>query len=138
PPAAGQVADVHPEGARRVIDVDVPVVAAAVDLDVADLLFAAVRGLPAGDVEQPQDRPGVVPLVAQGRLGPLDGLGGQLPVAVQPVRVAHHQDDAVLAVAGRQVAGLPGGQVVLGADVVLAGFDLLLGGGTAGRVAGGG
>src|SRR5262249_60999990 len=69
PAAAGQVADVHPVGARRVADVDVPVVAAAVDVDVADSPLGAAAGVAAGDVEQPEDRPGGVPFLAQGGLG---------------------------------------------------------------------
>src|SRR5205807_9596914 len=137
--AAGQVADVHPEGARRVVDVDVPVVAAAVDVDVADGLLGRAGRLVPAHVEQAQDRLGGVPLLAQRRLGPLDGVARQLPVAVQPVGVAHHHDDAVLAVAGREVLGDLRGQVAGGhADVVLAALDLLLGGGGAGGVAGGG
>ena len=81
-------------------------------------------GVVAADVEQAQDRLGAVPLLAEGGLGPLDGLAGQLPVGVQPVGIADHDDDAVLAVAGRQVLGHLGGQVLGGhADVVLAALD---------------
>src|SRR5262249_58972364 len=107
-PAPRQVADVHAEGARRVGNLDVPVVAAAVDVDVLDDRFGGAGCLLAGDVEQPQDRPGPVPVLPQGGLGPLDGLAGQLPVGVQPVRVADHDDDAVAAVAGGQVLGHAG------------------------------
>ena len=80
-----------------------------------------------------------VPFLAEGGLGPLDGLAGQFPVGVQPVGIADHDDDAVLAVAGRQVLGHLGGQV-LGrhADVVLAAFDLFFGGRRVGGIAGGG
>src|SRR5262249_43134732 len=117
--------------------VDVPVVAAAVDVDVAEGRFGGAGGVVAGDVEQPQDGLGGVPLLAQGRLRPLDGLTGQFPVGVPPVGVADHGDDAVLAVAGRQVAGDLGGQVPgRHAYIILTGFDLLLGGGGAGGVAG--
>ena len=102
-------------------DVDVPVVAAAVDVDVADDRFGGAGRVVAADVEQAQDRLGAVPVLAEGGLGPLDGLAGQFPVGVQPVGIADHDDDAVLAVAGGQVLGHLGGQVLGGhADVVLA------------------
>ncbi len=89
--------------------------------------FGRAGGVVAAHVEQAQDRLGRVPFLAEGGLGPLDGVPGQFPVAVQPVGVAHHDDDAVLAVAGRQVFGHLGGQV-LGrhADVELAALDALL------------
>ena len=84
----------------------------------------------AAHVEQAQDRLGAVPVLAEGGLGPLDGLAGQFPVGVQPVRIADHDDDAVLAVAGRQVLGHLGGQVRgRDADVELAALDLLFAGG---------
>ena len=139
PAAAGEIADVHAEGARRIADVDVPVVAAAVDVDVAEDRFGGAGRVVAADVEQAQDRLGGVPFLAQGGLGALDGVAGQLPVAVQPVRIAHHDDDAILAVAGRQILGHLGRQVARGnADVVLAALDLLLGGGSVRGIAGGG
>ena len=120
-------------------DVDVPVVAAAVDVDVAERRFGGAGGVVAADVEQAKDRLGAVPFLAEGGLGPLDGVARQFPVAVQPVRVADHDDDAVLAVAGRQVLGHLGGKV-LGrhAHVVLAAFDLFFRAGGAGGVARGG
>src|SRR5262249_13282241 len=137
PAAAGGAAEVHPERPRGGVDVDAPVVAAAVDLDVAGDPLRVGGRVVAGHVEKPKDRPGGVPLLTQGGLGPLDGLVRQLPVTVQPVRVADHADDAVLAVAGRQVAGDAAGQLAGGgADVELAALDLLFG--VAGGVAGGG
>ena len=46
---------------------------------------------------------------------------------MQPVRVAHHDDDAVAAVAAGQVLGHLGRQILGGdADLVLAAFDLFL------------
>src|SRR5262249_51052271 len=109
--AACQVADVHAVRARRVVDVDVPVVAAAGDVDVADRRFRGAGRVVTADVEEAQDGPGGVPLLPKRRLRALDGLAGQLPVGVQPVRVADHDDDAVLTVAGGQVLGNLGGQV---------------------------
>ena len=80
-----------------------------------------------------------MPFLTEGGFGALDGVPGQFPVSVQPVRVAHHDDDAVLAVAGRQVLGHLGGQVLGGdAHVKLAAFDLGFAGRGAGGVAGGG
>ena len=77
-------------------DVDVPVVDAAVDLDVADVPLGGGGRVLAGDVHQAEDRLGGVPLLAQGGLGPGQGGPAQLPVGVQPVRVADHGDDPVL------------------------------------------
>src|SRR5262249_46641495 len=136
---AREVADVHAEGARRALHVDVPVVAAAVDFDVAHNRFGRAGGVLAADVEQPEDRLGPVPSLGEGGLGPLDGQPGQFPVGVQPVRVADHDDNAVLAVAGWEVLGHLGGKVFgWDTDFVFATFDLLLGG-VAGRgIAGGG
>ena len=128
--AAGQVADVHPIRAGRIGDVDVPVVAAAVDLHVANDGLGRAGRFVAADIEQAEDGPGGVPFLSQGGLGPLHGLAGQLPVGVQPVGVADHDDHAILAVAGRKVLGDLGRQVAGGhANVVLAAFDLFLAGG---------
>src|SRR5579875_3791718 len=44
--ALGQIADVHAEGARWIGHIDVPVVAAAVDVDVADNRFTGAGGIP--------------------------------------------------------------------------------------------
>ena len=67
--AAREVADVDPERPGRVGDVDVPVVHAAVDLDVADVPLGGRGRVLAGDVHQPEDRPGGVPLLAERGLG---------------------------------------------------------------------
>ena len=137
--AAGQIADVDAVGAGRILHVDVPVVAAAVNVDVADDGLGGAGDVVAGDVEQAQDRLGPVPVLTEGGLGPLDALAGQFPVAVQPVGIAHHAHDAILAVTGGQIPGNLGGQILGGdADVVLAAFDLLFGGGGAVGIAGGG
>src|SRR5262249_14310319 len=62
-----------------------------------------------------------------------------LPVAVQPVGIAHHAHDTIFAVALGQVLGDLRGQVARrNADVVLAALDALLGGGAIGADVGGG
>jgi len=115
----------------------VPVVAAAVDLDVADGGFGGVRRVAARDVEDAEDRLGAVPFLPEGGLGALDRLTRDFPIGVEPIRIAHHTDDAVLAVAGRQIARNLGGEIACrDADVVFAAFDLLLGGGAIAGVAG--
>ena len=85
------------------------------------------------DVEQAKDRLGVVPFLAERGLGALNGVTGQLPVAVQPVRVADHGDDAILAVARGQIARRLVGKVARGhAHVELAAFHFLFRSGVAG------
>src|SRR5262249_56976395 len=91
---AGQVADVHAVGARRVGDVEVPVVAAAVDVDVADDGLGGAGSVVAADVEEAGDGPGAVPVLAEGRLGPLDGPAGPPPRTVAPRRVPGHDAHA--------------------------------------------
>src|SRR5262249_39482733 len=110
--------------------VDVPVVAAAVDVDVADHALGGAGDVLAGDVEDAQDGLGGVPVLAEGGLGAADGLARQPPVAGEPGGGAYHDHDAVPAVGRGQVARQLVGQVQRGADdVVLGDLDLLLGGG---------
>ena len=42
--------------------------------------FGGAGGAVAADVEQTQNRLGRVPFLAEGRLGALDGVAGQLPI----------------------------------------------------------
>ena len=60
-------------------DVDVPVVHAAVDLDVADVPLGGAGRVLAGHVHQAEDRPGGVPLLARGRPGPGPESTGSAP-----------------------------------------------------------
>ena len=78
-----------------ILDVDVPVVHPAVDVDVADAGPRRGRRAVLGDLEQSEDGPGAVPVLAHGRLGTLDAPGGQFPVGVQPVGIADHDDEPV-------------------------------------------
>src|SRR5439155_9681236 len=102
--AGGQVADVHTEGLGRIADIDVPVVAAAVDFDVAEDGLGGAGRVLATHIKQAENRLGRVPLLAERGFGAADGVPRQLPVGVQPIRIADHDDDAVFAIAGRQVA----------------------------------
>src|SRR5262249_13533283 len=80
--ALRQVADIDAIRAGRVLDLEVPTVAPAVDVDVADGGFRGRGRLVGTDVEQPQDRLGAVPVLPEGGLGPLDGLVRQFPIRV--------------------------------------------------------
>ena len=119
--AGGQVADLDLVALRRVLDVDVPVVHAAVDFDVANQLAGGGRGAVAADLVEPEDGMGFVPMLAHGRPGPVDPPPAEFPIGVQPVGIADHDDQPVLAVAVCLVEAV-GGQVLglgqLGLDLV--------------------
>src|SRR5207244_4386155 len=106
-----KVAHVDAVGARRVGDVDVPVVAAAVDVDVAQGRFGVGGDLAGGNIDHAQDRLGAVPVLPEGGLSALHRLAREFPVRVQPVGIAYHAHDAILAVAPGQLLGDLGGQV---------------------------
>src|SRR5262249_9032965 len=126
-------ANIDTEGTRGIANVDVPVVTAAVDLDVAHHRLGGSRGIVAADVEQTEDRLGGVPFLTEGRLGALYGVPGQLPITVQPVRIADHRNDTILAITGGQIAGRLFSKVAGGhAHVELAALHFLFRGGVAG------
>ena len=96
-PAAGrQIADVQLIALGRIVDVDVPVVHAAVDFDVADGLPGRGGRAVAEHLAQPQHRPRPVPILPQSDLRPLDALAAEFPVGVQPVGIADHDHQAIL------------------------------------------
>ena len=94
--AAGEIADVDAVRPGGRLDVDEPVVHAAVDLDVADVPLGRAGRVLAGHVHQAEDRPGGVPLLPERGLRPRQGRTAQLPVGMEPVRVAGDRDDLVL------------------------------------------
>ncbi len=96
PPAPGQVSDVDPIGSGRLEHVDVPVVDAAMDRDVANLTLGRGGRILAGDVHDSQDRPRRMPILAEGRLGPGQGGPTELPVRMEPERIAGQDDDPIL------------------------------------------
>ena len=107
------------------------------NVNVADRGLGAAGRIVTGHIQQTEDRLRGVPFLAQSRLGSLDGVARQLPIAVQPIRIPNHNHDPVLAIAGGKILGNFGGQVLGGnANIKLAAFDLLLGRGRAVRVAG--
>ena len=79
-----------------IIDVDVPVIDPAVDLDVADVTLGGGGSVLAGHVHHPEDRPGGVPILSERGLSPRQGRPAQFPVGMEPERVADHRDDPVL------------------------------------------
>src|SRR5208282_5508970 len=70
--AGRQVADFHLVALGRILHVDVPIVHAAVDLDIADGLPRCAGRAVAADLMEPQYRPGGVPMLPHRHLGPLD------------------------------------------------------------------
>ena len=88
--AGGLVADVHLIGFGRVLDVDVPGVHAAMDVDLTHHAASARGGAVGRDLVYPQYRPAPVPMLAHGHLGPFDAGPVKFPVGMQPVGVADH------------------------------------------------
>ena len=91
---ADGVADGNAEAARRVVDVDVPIVDAAVDHDVSQHRLGGVV-VDIADRHHSQGRHGEVPILSQGDFGTLNAGRRDLPIGLQPIRVADHQDHSV-------------------------------------------
>src|SRR5262249_8490345 len=139
-PGAGEVADVEGEGGGGIGDVHIQIFATAVNIDVANNGFGGVGDIATADIEHAEDGPGGVPFLPQSGFGTRDGMPRQLPVAVEPVRIADHDDNAVPAITRPQSLGHVGRQVVRGpAHTAVAALGLLPGGGAGAiGVAGGG
>ena len=111
--ATRNVADVSSVLARRLLNVDVPVVAPAVYDDVANGRLGGAGRVGRGHVEQADDRSSTVPVLSQRGFGPLNGLMREFPGGVQPIGVRHHQVDLVLGRSGRR---LTAGEIFLDGD----------------------
>ena len=71
------------------------------NINVADDGFRSAGGIVIADVEHAENRLGPVPFLTEGRLGTLHRLPRQLPVAVEPVRIADHDHNPVFAITRR-------------------------------------
>src|SRR5579864_5263472 len=67
-PRPRQVTDIDAKRARRIGDIDVPVVATAVNIDVAHNGFGVTGSIMAADVQNPENGLGSMPFLPQGRL----------------------------------------------------------------------
>ena len=64
---SGQITNVDSVGAGRVLHFKVPIIAAAMDFDVAQDGLGRARGVVAADVQQAENWFGAVPVLAEGR-----------------------------------------------------------------------
>src|SRR5437667_3255092 len=69
PASRRDIADIDAEGLGWIADVDVPIVAAAVNVNIADNRLGRAGDAVAADIEEAENRPGAVPFLAEGRLG---------------------------------------------------------------------
>ena len=67
--APRDVADVDSVGAGRLEHIDIPVVHAAVDRNISDVLFGGGGGVFTGDIHDSQDGACLVPILPHGRAG---------------------------------------------------------------------
>ena len=115
-PVAGKIADVQLVTLGGVTYVYVPIVHAAVNLDITDGPLGRVGRAVANNLRHPQDRLGAVPVLPHGGPGTIDGSAAQFPVCVQPEGIADHYHQPVL---GTTIA------VVLGSKGQILGFGQL-------------
>ncbi len=66
------------------------------DRDITHLALGGGGGIFAGDIHEPEDRSGRMPILTQGGLGSGQGGPAQLPVGMQPIRIAGQDDDPIL------------------------------------------
>ncbi len=95
PAPARQIANVDPVRAWGLEHVDIPVIHAAMDRDIAHVPLGGRGRVFARNVHDSQNRPGGMPVLPESGPGPRQGRAGELPVGVQPVRVARQDDDPI-------------------------------------------
>src|SRR6185369_16190755 len=91
----GFVSQLDAVGVRRVVDFNVPVGHTTVDFDLTSHALSGAGRVAAIDLEQSQDGAGIVPLLGEGRFGPLDAVPRDRPDRLQPVRVTDNQNEAI-------------------------------------------
>lgn len=92
---AGSVSHKDLETGRRCIDIDVPVAHTAVDFDFAVYVFRAFGRSVIFELQEPQDWFHRVPMIREGGFCAFDGLAADIPVSVDPIGIANHEDDSV-------------------------------------------
>ncbi len=85
PPLAREVADIDSVRARRLENVDVPVVNAAMNRDVTNVSLRGGGCVFAGDIHDAENGAGGVPVLTERGPGTRQGRTAQFPVCMQPV-----------------------------------------------------
>ena len=122
----GEVTDVDLETFWRVIDVDVPIINAAVNLDIAKHDPLGVGGSFFGEFVEAEYGDGAMPMLAERGACPGDALARDFPGGVEPVGIADHDDAAVFFVffsAWRRMIGKVLGFAHAGLDLANPLFD---------------
>lgn len=102
-----EIADFDTEICRRIGGFKVPTSHRPMDWNHFGDRFRMGRGGNIGDLQESQNRTRVMPMFRQGGLGPFNAASGDLPSGLQPVRIANHQEDLVLCIAGATCGKVP-------------------------------